>query len=100
YDATGVLLRDSLPDGLTLDSVDGASCSADGDLYCQVRDLGGGESVTVRFLVHGKQAGSFTNSASASSQTWDSNGENNSASQTTQIVEPAPRAHLTVVAHV
>ena len=99
-DAIGVGLREALPSEIALDSVDGASCNQDGAYYCQVGDIRSGESVTVRFTVHGLKPGSFTNAVSVWEQTADPNGDNNSTNETTQIVLPPARGHLTVIAHV
>src|SRR5204863_7601351 len=96
----GVRLREALPREIALDSVDGASCNQDGAYYCQVGDIRSGESVTVRFTVHGLKPGSFTNAVSVWEQTADPNGDNNSTNETTQIVLPPARGHLTVIAHV
>jgi uncharacterized repeat protein (TIGR01451 family) len=99
-DAIGVFLRETLPAEIALDSVDGASCSQDGAYYCQVGDLRSGGSATVRFLVHGLKPGSFTTSSAVWSQTADPNAGNDSADETTGIVLPPARGHLTVIAHV
>src|SRR5438034_225684 len=99
-DAIGVGLREALPSEIALDSVDGASCNQDGAYYCQVGDIRSDESVTVRFTVHGLKPGSFTNAVSVWEQTADPNGDNNSTNETTQIVLPPARGHLTVIAHV
>ncbi|MFY9579602.1 MAG: hypothetical protein WAQ33_09785 [Gaiellaceae bacterium] len=102
-DAVGVYLRDSLPDGLTLDSSDGASCSRDGDLYCRVGDILAKASVTVRLYVHADTPGTFTDTATVSSQN-DPNLDNNSASESTDVVspkqDPPPHGQLTVIDHV
>jgi len=102
-DAVGVNLRDSLPDGLTLDSTDGASCNRDGDVYCGLGDIRAGESVTVRLYVHGDTPGTFTDTATVSSQN-DLNTDNNSASESTDVVapkeDPPPHGQLTVIDHV
>src|SRR5204862_377814 len=81
-DAVGVYLRDSLPDGLTLDSTDGASCSRDGDIYCRLGDILAKETVTVRLYVHAETPGTFTDTATVSSQN-DPNLDNNSAGTAT-----------------
>jgi uncharacterized repeat protein (TIGR01451 family) len=103
-DAAGVYLRDSLPDGLTLVSADGASCSRDGDVYCQLRDIPAKESVTVVLYVHALQPGSFKDTATVSSQTYDPNTDNNSASESTDVVSPKEdpplQGQLTVIDHV
>jgi uncharacterized repeat protein (TIGR01451 family) len=102
-DATGTYLRIALPDGLSLVSVDGASCSRDGDLYCPLDTLRGGASATVTLYVQALRAGSFSSSAQVWSQTSDLNGDNNDASQSTEVVDrqpDVPRAHLNVVTHV
>jgi uncharacterized repeat protein (TIGR01451 family) len=103
YDATGAYLSVALPDGLTLDSVSGASCSRDGDLYCSLGNLGGGASVAVALYVHALQTGSFSSAARVWSQTSDLNGDNNGATESTEVVDrlpDVPRAHLNVVTHV
>jgi uncharacterized repeat protein (TIGR01451 family) len=103
YDATGTYLRVALPDGVSLVSVDGASCSRDGDLYCPLETLGGGASAAVTLYVQALRTGSFSSSAHVWSQTSDLNGDNNDASQSTEVVDgppDVPRAHLNVVTHV
>jgi len=97
-DATGVVLLDALPDGLTGVTTDGgAACTVSGtQLTCAVGDIAAGGSYTVK--VSGTiQAGttSLTNAASATGNEPDPDTTNNSAQVTTPVT--AASADLSLV---
>ncbi|WP_309233801.1 hypothetical protein [Conexibacter sp. W3-3-2] len=95
--ATGVVLRDALPDGLSAVTTDGgAACTVDGtQLTCAVGALAAGDTYTVKVsgTVKAGQT-TLTNTASASGNEADPDTSNN----TDQVVTPvAAAADLKVV---
>jgi uncharacterized repeat protein (TIGR01451 family) len=95
YRATAVVLNDPVPANTTFVSLNagGASCSAPalgtvGTITCNFGNMANGASATVTLTVKVNGSGnktSITNTASASSPSFDPNTANNSASVTTQI---------------
>jgi large repetitive protein len=87
-DATGVVVRDTLPTGLTLIAPIPAGCAGTTAITCTVGTVTAGASVT-RDLNVGVGAGASntapTNTATVSSTTVDPNAVNNSASATVGI---------------
>lgn len=90
-DATGVVLYDALPAGLTDVNADRDGCSVTGGaIECPIGDLADGDSVTV--LVTGKvKAGhdKLTNTASATGNEHDPNPGDNTSTVTDPVAQPA-----------
>jgi uncharacterized repeat protein (TIGR01451 family) len=100
-DATGVRLRDTLPESLELVSQTGAkSCVRDADVYCELNDIPHDGSLTVVLHVRATTTGSFSDIARISSATSDPDQANNSDSESTDVVGEgriAPKSQLIVV---
>jgi uncharacterized repeat protein (TIGR01451 family) len=78
--ALGTTVTDTVPSGLRIESVSSSrgSCTASGQtITCDLGDLGSGGTSTVTVTVLTRKAGSYTNSASVTSQTPDSDPANN-----------------------
>jgi uncharacterized repeat protein (TIGR01451 family) len=103
-EATGVQLTDTLPESFELVSSTGAkSCTRDEDVHCELNDIAPEGSVTVVLHVRASTPGTFTDTATASSLAADTNRENNSDSESTEILGTSgtePSSHLIVVDHV
>ena len=95
YRATAVVLNDPVPANATFFSLNsgGASCNVPavgtvGTITCNLGNMANGASATVTLTVKVHGSGnktSITNTAGASSPSFDPNPANNSASVTTQI---------------
>jgi hypothetical protein len=93
--ALPVTVTDTVPAGLTVDSVSAGtgSCSVDGQVVsCVVA----GAPATIAVIVSAKSAGSYANTATASTEVTDPNQTNNSASATLDVTAAAaaPQLHL------
>ncbi len=90
--ANQVVVRDTLPTGVTFVSAAGAgfTCTGGAAIVCTAANaLVAGQQLSVLVTVDaGNVAGTVTNSATVSSSTTDPAAANNTASQTTQIEEP------------
>ena len=89
--AENVVLSDDLPAGVTFVSAtpsQGTCSEAGGVVTCDLGDLGNGGSADVSIVVNAPTAGTLTNVASASSDTGDPNGANDSDDEVT-TVEPS-----------
>ena len=84
--ATGVVIQDTLPGGVTLFS-SSPSCSLDGPLFCALGNLNVGQSkqVTVSVTVDALPGTTLTNTASVSGDQSDPNGSNDSAVELTAV---------------
>ena len=84
--ASGVVIQDALPGGVTLFS-SSPSCSLDGALFCALGNLNVGQSkqVTVSVTVDAPPGTTLTNTASVSGAQSDPNGSNNSAIELTGV---------------
>jgi uncharacterized repeat protein (TIGR01451 family) len=91
-DATGVVLNDPTPSGLTFNSASGGGCTS---FPCTIGPLPSGQNRTVlaSYTVNGA-GGSVINAASVTSSSADPNGSNNSASVTTITACPDPPSIL------
>jgi uncharacterized repeat protein (TIGR01451 family) len=88
-DATSVVIEDTLPDGVTLGSVDGgsATCITNGSVIeCELDSLSAGSSATITIGVVPTQEGVITNTVSVSSSVTDPNPANNSAEAVVTVV--------------
>ncbi|MEM7114097.1 MAG: hypothetical protein AAF614_16805 [Chloroflexota bacterium] len=88
--ATNVVLLDTLPAGVTFESVSSShgTCSeANHEVSCQIGGLANGESAVVTIVVTPSEAGTIVNTAVVSSDEVDPDSNNNSASATTEVVE-------------
>ncbi len=97
HDATGVTLTDTLPAGVTFDSVDPAqgSCSeSSGTVTCALGTIADGASVSVEIKVTPQGPGTLTNQASVSSDVADPDSADLSASVDT-TVDPVADLSLT-----
>jgi uncharacterized repeat protein (TIGR01451 family) len=98
--AENVVMTDNLPGGVTLVSAtpsQGTCTAAGGVVTCDLGGLANGASAEVTIVVNAPTAGPLTNIASASSDTADPNGGNNSDSETTTVEAiPVPGADLSV----
>lgn len=94
-DATGVLITDELPDGITLDNVPGCTQAAR-TLSCLIDDLASGQDavLTVNFnLDAGFTGAQLSNTAKVTAGTPDPNPDNASATATASV---AGKADLTI----
>ncbi len=84
--ASEVIVRDTLPEGVNLDS-SSPSCSLDGDLVCDLGNLTVGQSkqVTAVVTVDALPGTTLTNTASVSGAQDDPAGGNNSAVESTEV---------------
>jgi Domain of unknown function DUF11/PASTA domain len=98
--ALPVTVTDTVPAGLTVDSVSAGngSCSVNGQaVSCVVP----GAPASIAVIVSGKSAGAYANTATASTQVTDPNQTNNSASATLEVTAAgavAPQLHLAALA--
>jgi uncharacterized repeat protein (TIGR01451 family) len=98
-DATGVLLSDVLPAGVTLVSAQPTqgSCSGTATISCSLGTLAAGGNASVVIQVIPNTAGSLTDTASVASGVPDPNPTNNNASVTVNaIIVPGPEADLSI----
>ncbi len=91
--ATGVVVTDTLPAGVTFVSVTGTGCSqAGGTITCNTGALNvapaAGSSATITITVQAGAPALITNTATSSSSIADPNAANNTASATTSITFP------------
>jgi uncharacterized repeat protein (TIGR01451 family) len=90
--ATGVVVTDQLPDGVTFVSASPGCAAAAGTVTCTVGTLAPGATAAVTVTVAippGSTAQSLVNVASVSSDTADLNPENNSAASTVAVTRQA-----------
>jgi uncharacterized repeat protein (TIGR01451 family) len=103
-DATGVSLKDSLPESLELVSQTGAkSCVREADVYCELNDIPHDGSLTVVLHVRATTTGSSSDTVTVSAATTDPDQANNSDSESTDVVGEtriAPKSQLIVVERV
>ncbi|MGQ0670200.1 MAG: COG1361 S-layer family protein, partial [Actinomycetota bacterium] len=86
--AHNVIVTDTVPDGLTIDSVDGPNCSVNGQtVTCLIGDLGPGESVTITINVTATEDAcpSVTNTATVTHD--EGSAESNPVTVTVDCVE-------------
>ena len=85
--ATGVVVTDTLPGGVTFQSSSASqgSCTGTVTVTCNLGSILNGGTATVQILVTAGGAGSVTNNASVTSAVSDPNAANNSASAGTTI---------------
>jgi uncharacterized repeat protein (TIGR01451 family) len=96
-DATNVQVNDTLPANVTFDSAtpsQGSCLQSLGVVTCALGTLTNGQSETVDVKVRPQAAGQITNQASVSSDAFDGNAQDNSASAST-TVNPAADLSLT-----
>jgi uncharacterized repeat protein (TIGR01451 family) len=96
--ATGTVLSNSLPPGVTLVSAQPSqgSCSGTAVLSCSLGTLAVGGNASVVIQVIPNAAGSLTDTASVTSIVTDPNTANNSASVTVNAVAAPPMADLSL----
>ncbi len=90
--ATGVVLTDTLPGGVTFVSAtpsQGSCSQAGGTVTCNLGDIPNGSSASASIVITTTAAGTITNTASVGAATSDPNTGNNSASAATQV-DPVP----------
>lgn len=94
--ATGVVISETLPAGVTFDSTSGCTEDPGGVPTCTIGGLASGSSaiITINVTVDAGTTGSVSNSASVSSTSTDDNAANDSATENT-IVETAADLVLT-----
>jgi len=97
--AMSVKVSDTLPAGVTFVSASGSgwTCSQSGGVVtCTEGSQAAGVTTTITINVAApSQAGTITNTATASSNTADQNVSNNQSSATTTVVQPPPPAKWT-----
>lgn len=89
--ATGVVLTDTLPPGLSFVSGSGCDASGAGNITCPLGSIAAGSSIMVQVtvLVDSTLRGSISNTASASANEFDPLITNNTATATTTITATA-----------
>ena len=85
--ATGVVLTDTLPTGVTYVSNDSGCTEAAGTVTCNIGGLNNGNAAedTVNIVVTPTAAGTITNTASATATQTDTNTANNTATAQTSV---------------
>jgi uncharacterized repeat protein (TIGR01451 family) len=85
--ATGVLVTDTLPNGVTFGNATPSqgTCNGTGTVICNLGSLATAPEATISIAVTPTQAGSLTNSAVVQANEPESNPANNSASETTTV---------------
>ena len=87
-DATGVVVIDTLPDGISHDSDDGNCTVSNRVVTCELGTVGkNGGTATVAISVRAESAGSVTNRATVSADEIDANSADNTDSEQTTIRE-------------
>jgi uncharacterized repeat protein (TIGR01451 family) len=98
-DATGVVTTDTLPAEVSYVSAtpDQGSCSeAAGVVTCTLGDIANGDSVDITIVTTADTDGSALNSVSVTGDQTDSNGSNDSDTETTTINPPPPETDLAI----
>ena len=85
--ATGVLVTDTLPSGVNFGSATPSqgTCNGTGTVMCALGSMSNGAQATISISVTPTAAGTITNSAVVQGNEPDSNGANNTASETTTV---------------
>ncbi|MHB1295406.1 MAG: right-handed parallel beta-helix repeat-containing protein [Anaerolineae bacterium] len=85
--ATNVILTDTLPENVDVDSVttDRGACSVDDPITCELGNMAPGAKATIIVVVIPTEGGLITNTASAYADEDDSYAANNEASQETAV---------------
>jgi uncharacterized repeat protein (TIGR01451 family) len=83
--ATGVVLTDTLPTGVTYVSNDSGCTEAAGTVTCNIGALNNGANKTINIVVTPTAAGAITNTASVTATQTDSNTGNNTATAQTSV---------------
>ncbi len=90
-DATGVVLTDTLPAGVSYISDDAGCSRAAQTVECNLGTIGAnGGSTSVQITVRADSAGSLVNTATVRSSQADANGANNTDSETTTVRANTP----------
>lgn len=92
--ATGVVLTDTLPAGVTFSSASPGCSHAGGIVTCSIAALTGGETVSSTIRVIPNVTGLITNTVTARAVEFDPNTANNTRSATTTVI---PAADVSVV---
>jgi uncharacterized repeat protein (TIGR01451 family) len=87
YDATNVIVKDTLPAGATFDSATGDYTQSGNEITWQLDNLAVGESFTATVAVTPTAAGTISNTVVVSADQDDLNPDNNSATADTGIFE-------------
>jgi hypothetical protein len=86
-DATGVMVVDTLPEGVTFDHASAGCTEASGEVTCDVGDLVSGNMVELTIVVMARPSGGeITNTAVVSSDLADPDLTNNTATQQTMVI--------------
>ncbi|NUM48617.1 MAG: DUF11 domain-containing protein, partial [Anaerolineales bacterium] len=88
--ATGITLVDTLPAGVGYISDDAGCSETAGVITCALGDLASGGSIAIHITVSADQAGTWTNTASVTSEVADPNSENNVGTEETTLLEVVP----------
>ena len=85
--ATGVIVSDPLPAGVTLVSVSTSqgTCSGTTAIVCSLGSLAGGASATITIVVQPQSPGTLTNVVTVTGSQPDANPSNNTAAATTTV---------------
>ena len=85
--ATGVTLTDTLPPGVSVQSVTPGqgTCTTGATVSCNIGDLPSGFSIQVNIIVTAPVSGTLTNTASVSANELDVDSANNTATETTTV---------------
>jgi uncharacterized repeat protein (TIGR01451 family) len=97
-DATGVVVTDTLPDGLTFVSSDG-SCTGTTTITCTIGDLAAGATATIHIVAETTESGTFTNGVEVVSETPDPDLSNNSDEVDVEVVAVRPDEVLPKTIH-
>ena len=87
FDATNVVLTDTLPGGVSLVSTSGCAEDPLGVPTCTLGIIGPGSSAVVTFTVNADTNGLVTNSASVSSEEYDPNAANDTVNEDTLLID-------------
>lgn len=88
--ASGVVVTDKLPSGLTWISTGATqgNCNGSSTITCDLGNLANGAAATVTITARAAVAGTFTNAASVAGAEYDPDGANNSATITVTATDP------------
>jgi uncharacterized repeat protein (TIGR01451 family) len=87
-DATGIILVDTLPEGVTFVSASAVCTEAEGVVTCDIGELAAGASVEITIVVTAPaEPATLTNSAEVSGEQPDSLVDNNTDSFDTEVAE-------------
>jgi uncharacterized repeat protein (TIGR01451 family) len=96
--ATGIVLNDTLPGGVTFVSVNSSQgkCTRSGNsITCRIPSLGAGSSAAITLVVQPQAVGTISNTTNVTANEPDTNAANNGSTESTKVA-PATDMKITV----